>query len=184
MKAKKLLKINIGAGETKLKGFVNIDGQRSTKPDLVLDIVKEKLPYKHGEVDVIYMLHCIEHIQEKFHLRILLEFHRVLKMGGILVLAYPEFEKCVDRYLNNYKGQRDFYKMTIFGRQSWPGDFHVCPINSAEMRNLVQVAGFTQTKLIYEEAPDDAYALLSAKKGKRSITYEDVLRKEMFNVHE
>jgi len=177
----KPLKLNVGCGEAKLEGFINIDLAARVKPDLICDITKKSLPYKAGTVDEIHFLHCIEHIESKHHSKIILEFFRVLKPGGFLILAYPEFEICVTRYLKNHQGRREFYKDTIFGRQLWPGDFHVCPINSNELRGLLQAMGFTDTKLVYEEAPNDGYAILSARKAKLPPNYANILAKEIFS---
>src|SRR5215813_9269378 len=111
------MKINFGAGETKLEGYINIDLEENSKPDIICDLRKAALPFKDNEVEMVQMLHCIEHIELKYWPHVFNEFWRVLCPNGKLFLAYPEFEKCANYFLENHLGLRDLFRNTLYGRQ-------------------------------------------------------------------
>ena len=174
------MKLNYGCGETKLKGFVNIDIEKSTKPDLVLDLRKKPFPYKNESVKLIQCIHNIEHIEQRYWNQLFCEFYRVLKPEGMLVLAYPEFEKCAKNFLENHLGQRDFWRATLYGRQLYPGDYHVVPMVTGEVLLLLQECGFHHIKSGPEVgAPYNTF--LTATKYKLPMGREEVLKKEIFN---
>ena len=172
------IKINLGSGERKYEGFINIDAEASTKPDILCDITKTPLPFATDSATTIYFLHGIEHVSMFYWNQVFNELRRVLIPGGILLLAYPEFDICVKNYLENKRGLRDFWRNTLYGRQLYPGDFHVTPVNSAELLVILQQVGFSDIRY----APDDAadyYTFMIAHKGV-PFTREDVLRTELF----
>lgn len=88
-----MIKINLGGGRKTLSDFINIDlvpftdGTGRQVVDFVMDIEKERLPYKNEEVDEIFADNILEHIKE---LRFVMnECHRVLKVGGKLWGVVP-----------------------------------------------------------------------------------------------
>lgn len=173
------MKLNYGAGETKLKDFINIDLEPLTKPDLVLDLRLNPFPYENDTVDLIHCIHNIEHIEQKFWPTIFSEFYRVLKPEAELRLAYPEFEKCAHNFLENHLGLRDFWRHTLYGRQLYPGDYHVVPMVTAEVIDYLEDIGFHDIE--YSGEPNRDYnTFLIAKKGAKPKTREQVLADEIF----
>lgn len=178
---KSLVKLNIGSGSNKIDGFINIDSQEENKPDLILDISKSPLPYSTDSVDEIVFFHCIEHIVEKMHDTILREFFRVLKLGGKFIISYPEFLKCSKAYEENFKGQRDFFKATIYGRQSHAGDFHVALMDSQFFKTRLIRLGFECLEIKEESAHEPYNTVVLARKNRPWIEREELLREEIFN---
>ena len=181
MRAPKKIRVNIGCGEQKLSGFLNIDAEKKVKPDLVHDITKSALPIKSESVDEIFCLHNIEHIKYELWGYVFNEFYRVLKPGGILFLAYPEFEVCAKFFVENYQGQRDFWRACLYGRQLWAGDTHISPVISSEIRTKLQRYGFTK----FRQKPsieNPQYMDLICHKGYQNDK-EHVLRRELFKGH-
>lgn len=78
-------KLNLGASQTYIPGFINID--LSKKADISLDLGKDKLPFDDNSVDMIFSLHTLEHIPD--YLFCLSEIHRVLKHGGRFLVGLP-----------------------------------------------------------------------------------------------
>lgn len=175
------IKLNIGSGASKLEGFVNIDSWAAGNPDLVLDITKSTLPYQNEVVDEIVFFHCIEHIPEKIHDQILNEFFRVLKPEGFVIISYPEFLKCADAYRNNLRGQRDFFKATIYGRQAHEGDFHVTLMDTPFFLNRLRRLGFVIDKVTNEPEPNEFNTVVKVTKGIPFTHREKLLREEIFN---
>ena len=64
---------------------------------MVADITK--LPYKHGTVDEIWLIHVFEHIHIWQAEDALYHWHNILKPGGRLVVEVP----CMDKILDNFK---------------------------------------------------------------------------------
>jgi SAM-dependent methyltransferase len=60
----------------------------NVKVDLACDV--SVLPFEVGSVDFIYAGHLIEHFYPNQILRVLQEWHRVLKPGGRLVVVTPD----------------------------------------------------------------------------------------------
>lgn len=175
------MKLNIGCGETKLDGFINIDLEESVKPDLVLDLRKQPFPYEKDSVELIQCIHNLEHIELKYWPTILSEFFRVLKPEGKLYLAYPEFEICAKNFIENHLGMREFWRATLYGRQLYPGDYHVVPMRTAEVLTYLEEAGFHEFN--YGPEPRELYnTFIIAHKGKLFDTKEDVLKRELFAI--
>lgn len=173
------LKINYGCGETRLRKFLNIDIEPSVKPDLVCDLRYRPFPLRDECADLIQCIHNIEHIEYKFWPQIFYEFHRVLKPEGRLYLAYPEFEICAKNFVTNEKGMRDFWRATLYGRQLYPGDFHVNPMVTSEVMDILEQCGFHNIK----SAPEpmmEYNTFLTATRGKIMPSRADLLKKEIF----
>lgn len=175
------MKINYGCGESPLEGFINIDTEQNdlTKPDIVCDIKRSTLPFKDEEVEVICALHVLEHIEMGHWQRVFLEFHRVLMPNGQLILAYPEFEICAKYFIENHKGARDFWRRTLYGRQHYPGDYHVVPMRTPEVITNLKEYGFANIK--YGPEVDEEWStFLSCNKVKALKSRAGMLKESIF----
>jgi SAM-dependent methyltransferase len=79
------VRVNIGAGQTRIPGFINVD--ISNEADISLDLSKDPLPFEDSSVDVIFSYHTLEHVPD--YLFALSEIHRVLKHGGRFLVGLP-----------------------------------------------------------------------------------------------
>lgn len=176
------MKLNLGSGLSKFKGYINIDSDKNCNPDLVLDFTQRKLPYAQGSVDEILFFHCIEHIQKKYHDGILEECSRVLKFGGIILISYPDFWECATRWKNNTNGLRNFWEATLFGRQLSKYDFHVCAMSSDELNQQLYDCGFEN--IITKSETGEPYNKITkaVKKKPPYKTYEELLATDIRNM--
>lgn len=172
-----MLNYNFGCGTNKIKGFINVDCNKDVKPDVVMDL-KKSLPIKDGVVDQIVLYHTIEHIAKCYHLSLLLEFWRILKPKGKLTISYPEFEKIAQNWINNFKGQREFWEATIYGRQTSSSDFHVSLMDSKEFAVVLRSLGFFGVRHFTETEPFNS--IISCVKGASKKDYSDVIKEEIF----
>jgi len=78
-------KLNIGCQHVKKVGFVNVDLDPLTGPDVVADALH--LPYESNTIDYIESTHCIEHTTsfDMFNR----EMYRVLKMNKLIKITMP-----------------------------------------------------------------------------------------------
>lgn len=172
------LRLNLGCGKNKIEGYVNIDVEEACEPDLVHDFLKAPLPYEDNSVDEILLFHTIEHINKRLHIVLLMEFWRVLRPNGTIIISFPEFSRCIDNWKTNKSGMREFWEATIFGRQLYPSDFHVCAMDSREFSSLMREVGFD--KLVCKAEPVESYnSFIAAVKGQRLPAHEDVIKAEM-----
>lgn len=174
-------KLNYGCGEMHLDGYINVDAFKNelTKPDVVCDLKTSILPFGNDYFEEVCALHVLEHVERGYWQMFFEEFYRVLVPDGTLMIAYPEFERCAKNFIENYKGNRDFWRMTLYGRQSHPGDYHIVPMRTEEIIQNLNAYGFKDIKY-GEEAQEEWSTFLICKKGERLKTRVDLLKSEVF----
>lgn len=79
------MKINVGSGEELLDGYTNVDLRDVA--DVQADV--RDLPFPSGSVDEVRAFNVLEHLSEFDYPSALVEWHRVLKPGGILRVQVP-----------------------------------------------------------------------------------------------
>lgn len=84
-------KLNIGCGETKKEGFVNIDWSELAKPDVVHNLNIFPYPFADDSFDIVEASHILEHLDKPFE--VMKELHRILKPGGRLLIKVPHFSR-------------------------------------------------------------------------------------------
>lgn len=146
--------------------------------ELVFDI-RETFPLLDEVYDEVYLFHTIEHIEKKHHTGLFSEIRRVLKRDGRLIVTFPEFGRIVANWLANKNADRAFWENTIFGRQLYPSDYHVCAIDSLDFKQFLSDRGFEVIK-ITPEPLQDCNTIVEAKLAPLSISYEELLYNEIF----
>jgi predicted SAM-dependent methyltransferase len=85
------MKLHLGCGKRILKGYIHIDLSNYDHIDYHHDI--RTLPMiKDNSVDLIYASHVFEYFDRFEAKKVLAEWYRTLRNGGILRLAVPNFE--------------------------------------------------------------------------------------------
>lgn len=172
-------RLNLGCGNSKLRGFLNIDLEESVKPDLVHDF-RMGLPFESNSVEKIYFIHTIEHIEEKFHFAICSEIFRVLKHDGLFVCSFPEFLKVAKNYETNYLGKREFWKHTIYGRQLYKSDYHIALMDSIPFKQMLINCGFKRITH-HPEKREDWNTVFWAFKGQPPVYYDEALKNAIWD---
>lgn len=143
------VKLHLGCGHERRKGYVNIDRRVTRATDIIGDVVV--LPFPDGVASRIESYHVIEHLSRHQALRALCHWHRVLMPGGRLVIECPNVDEAMRAYLKGDDQRLD----SIYGLQRFPGDAHLFGYNEKRLRALLAEVGFQS---IREMAPQDYHA--------------------------
>lgn len=84
-------RLNLGAGEDRKEGYVNLDWSELANPDVVHDLNVFPYPFPDGSFDEIFASHVLEHLDRPFN--VMREFHRLLSPGGRLIIKVPHFSR-------------------------------------------------------------------------------------------
>ena len=171
--------LNLGCGHSHIDGADNVDTDEAlAAPGFCFDI-RRRFPLEDDTYDEVCFFHTIEHIEKKYHRQMLAEVWRILKEDGDFYIAYPEFARVAQCWIENKRGQREFWENTIYGRQLTPSDFHVSIMDSESLRQELQILGFYKIEIHAETPPGEYNSIVKCKKGDRMLTYEQVLYDEV-----
>lgn len=84
-------KLNLGSGQFKKGGYVNVDWDEKSKPDIKLDVSKFPYPFADKEFQEIVTEHCLEHLEDVFG--VMKELYRILDTNGKLIIKVPHFSR-------------------------------------------------------------------------------------------
>ena len=82
------MQLNLGSGNKKQDGYINIDNRSECEPDLLCDVT-EGLPFPDSTVDCVRAWDFLEHIPIGKTIFVMDEIWRVLKPGGVLNVYVP-----------------------------------------------------------------------------------------------
>ncbi len=116
------MKLHVGCGTNKLQGWINIDGVDACKPDLVYDLSKP-LPYEDLSAQELRADGVLEHFDKYMRYAIMSDWARVLKIGGLLHLELPDFDKLLWRFRKFY--DFDSFVDTFFGENMLHGEIYI-----------------------------------------------------------
>lgn len=88
-------KLNLGCGNTILKGYENYDKFPLNKSVKFIDLDKLPLDLPSNYADIILMVNTFEHLACN-KLEFMKELHRILKHDGIIRIQVPSFQLSLD----------------------------------------------------------------------------------------
>jgi len=137
------MKLHLGCGKRHIPGVVHIDAVDYPHVDHVATI--DNLSFiPDASADLIYNCHVLEHFKRRDVGRVLQEWHRVLKPGGILRISVPDFAKLCEVYQKC--GQLDLVVGALFGRQDYLYNIHYNVFDFATLKRELESAGFTDVR--------------------------------------
>jgi hypothetical protein len=121
------IRLNLGCGDKKLSGYINIDiatSRGGVQPDIIADI--RMLPgVNNNYADEIIAIHVVEHIDRWEIVEVLRRWCSILKPGGIIIIETPNLlSACKALLADPIAGARPGLsgKMTmwpLYGDPSW-----------------------------------------------------------------
>lgn len=143
------MKLNLGCGNRHLEGFVNVDmadNWCSKPPDVSTDISKP-LPFDDGVADEIHAYHVFEHFYRYDADAILIDWVRVLKPGGLLVLELPCLDKILGIFQHCIKSRLELPEhLTLWGlygdpKYANPAMVHRWAYSISELSTMLELNG-------------------------------------------
>lgn len=135
----KEVNVHLGCGKRYILGFIHIDLADYSHIDYKSDI--SDLPmFEDNSVDLIYACHVLEHFKRYEIEGVLTEWYRVLKSGGILRVAVPDFAAISEVY-ERYKDM-ELIMGLLYGGQDYEYNFHYTGFDFKYLEKLLGKAGF------------------------------------------
>lgn len=132
--------LHIGCGDRFIPDFVHhIDARPLPHVDHVTQADKLEM-FGEGSVDLIYACHVLEHFGRHKVDSVLREWHRVLKVGGAVRIAVPDFEALVEVYQRT--GNLQLVIGPLVGRQDYAENTHYVVFDYASLSSALTKVGF------------------------------------------
>lgn len=131
-------KLHLGSGRAYLDGWTNVDLMSDVKADLYSDILR--LPFPDGSFDEIYCVHTLEHVHRHMVMATLQHWRGLLRVGGILRLAVPDFAAICAHYTETH----DLPALTglLYGGQNHPLNQHHIAFDAKTLYDALIKTGF------------------------------------------
>ena len=111
-------KLNLGSGEFRKDGYINVDFGSVSDPDVVHNLNIVPYPFDADYFDLVEADHVIEHLDNPF--AVMREIHRITRDGGRVLIRTPHFS----RGFSHPEHRRGFdVSFPLYFRQSFRGGY-------------------------------------------------------------
>lgn len=133
------MKLHLGCGKRNFgEDWVHVDLEEH--PHVTWHDVTH-LPYEDNSCDVLYSSHLLEYFDREEAATVLKEWYRVLKKGGTLRVAVPDFEAICNLYKTGYS--LDKFLGPLYGKMGEiPYIFHKTIYDLRSLTHTLKKAGF------------------------------------------
>lgn len=136
-------RLHLGCGSRYLPGYIHVDITAHPHVDVVTDVTQSMDSYfQPGSIDEIYACHILEHIGRRSVEETLKSWLRLLRPGGVLRLAVPDFQAIVAEYVSNPLCLHDTLLGLIYGGQRNQWDYHTMGFDFPNLSRLLERIGF------------------------------------------
>jgi len=136
------MKLHLGCGKRDFGSeWVHID-QSEFSHVVHQDVTN--LPFEDDSCDLIYASHLLEYFDGVEVLKVLDEWNRVLKPGGVLRIAVPDFEAMSTLY--NSGKNLDLFLGPLYGKMGVTSFYHKMVYDYRSLKRLLESAEFSNIK--------------------------------------
>lgn len=149
-----MIKLAFGCGHLDYheKGYKNVDVRKLPHIDYVVDVGQD-LPWKDNSINEILAESILEHFPHGLRtgflyatshmntVKILMEWHRILKYGGKCIIKVPNIKGIVNHYVLGKISRRDFW-FYLYGGQEYHGNVHYSGFDPYTLKGVMKCAGF------------------------------------------
>lgn len=177
-----MTRLHLGCGEIYLDGYENIDFplaqhtvQRASVADRFADI--RELRYPAASVDEVRLRHVFEHFTRATAAALLLSWRSWLKVGGLVHIELPDFDKTARRALSRFGGvrNRQVALRHIFGSQEATWAVHQHGWSPRQLRDIAERFALDVTKVEHERYRGTFNCTLLAVRNSVEITHQQAL---------
>lgn len=144
MGKEEIMKLHLGCGTQRLDDYINIDIQQRPENDMTCDV--KKLPFGSGTIDEILAYHLLEHLYPEDAERCLeIHWHRLLKLGGKLVLEMPDMDRIMTMYVKGEYSAEQATHLT-YGAHRNEYDSHLWGYTPESTTRLLKACGYKNIK--------------------------------------
>lgn len=146
------MKLNLGCGTEKIKGFKGVDIREDVNPDIVDDVIELKT-VRDSSCSEIRAAHVLEHFPFWKTQQVVNTWKSKLEKGGKIVVLVPNMLYIIDKFnkLNEKKVEfSDFHKMValIYGNQDHAYNYHYTCFVPDYLRHIFETEGFKDVEII------------------------------------
>jgi len=145
------MRLHLGCGSRCIPGFVHVDLAEYPHVDHRRSVA-DLSPFADGSADLIYASHVLEYFDRQEAAGILAEWRRVLRPGGTLRLAVPDFPALVQVYqqtadLKNILGP--LYGRMVLRRSDGRAEvvYHRTVYDFPSLRRLLEESAFADVRI-------------------------------------
>lgn len=136
-------KLHLGCGSRHIPGWFHVDLVPHSHVDLIASV--DRLEMIDSDcADVIYASHVLEHFGRYQVFDVVSEWYRVLRPGGLLRVAVPDFAAAARFYGQN--GDIRHVLGLIMGGQTAPHDYHYMVFDETNLGELLEDVGFHEIR--------------------------------------
>jgi hypothetical protein len=147
-------RVHLGCGDVRLPGYVNVDlppsegvASGTSRPDVEADLWNVRSP--HGLLGEVRIHHVFEHFERAEALALLVRWHDWLDDGGTLTVETPDFEGCVDGFVDRPLAEQTVILRHVFGSQEAPWARHMDGWSEPRFRAVLPAVGFEVRNVDY-----------------------------------
>ncbi len=165
-------RLNLGCGNDRRPGYLNVDLHGWQNPDLVADVRDlQMLPADYYEE--IVAQDVLEHLPRTDTKRVLAHWNRLLAMGGKLVLRVPDpigLASLLKRPDCQSIAKQEELIQCLFGTQAYSGDFHLTAFTRPILEHYLAVTGYAVVEI---KAHDGWLYDVVARKNAQAVASAD-----------
>ena len=142
-----MTKLHFGCGIRYLPGYIHVDAQKYPHVDVVHDITQDMSAiFRPGSIDEIYACHVLEHVSRGDIVTTLCHWQDLLKIGGKLRIAVPDFEVIAHVYEHDPFALHQSLLGFLYGGQRDSYDYHTMTFDFESMQRLLEQVGFSEVQ--------------------------------------